>query len=187
VTRYVALLRGINVGGNNMVPMVALKACVEAQRLRDVTTYIQSGNVLFAADSADSAALTTRIEQALEKTFGFPIPVVLRSGEQMQATVQRAPKGFGARPATYRYDVFFLKGPLTADEALGGVPTTAGVDRVWPGDGVLYFSRLIAKATQSQMSRIVGKPIYRRMTIRNWNTTTKLALLMASSRGRQSS
>ena len=182
VNRYVALLRGINVGGNNMVPMAALKACMEAQRFRDVATYIQSGNVLFSADSSDSAALTKRIEHALETTFEFPIPVVVRSIEQIIAVVKRAPKGFGTRPAEYRYDVFFLKEPLTADEAMTSVTTKAGVDRVWAGDGVLYFSRLTRRAAESQMSRIVGRPIYRSMTIRNWNTTRKLAELMAVSR-----
>jgi uncharacterized protein (DUF1697 family) len=186
VNRYVALLRGINVGGNNMIPMAALKACFEAERLRDVATYIQSGNVLFSAPSTDSTALTTTIERALNKTFGFPVPVVVRSDEQMTAVVKQSPKGFGTRPTEYRYDVFFLKEPLTVDEAMKGMATTPGVDRVWPGKGVVYFSRLVRRAVESQMSRIVGKPIYRSMTIRNWNTTRKLAELMAASCARPS-
>jgi uncharacterized protein (DUF1697 family) len=180
VTRYVALLRGINVGGNNMIPMAALKACFEAQRHRDVATYIQSGNVLFTSASTDSATLTTTIERALHKAFGLPVPVVVRSREQMTAIVGRAPQGFGARPAEYRYDVFFLKEPLTVDDAMKAVTTTPGVDRVWPGDRVLYFSRLVRRVAESQMSRIVGKPIYKSMTIRNWNTTRRLAELMAA-------
>jgi uncharacterized protein (DUF1697 family) len=180
VTRYVALLRGINVGGNNMVPMAALKTCFEAQRMREVATYIQSGNVVFGCDASDQSALTTKIERALNKAFGFAIPVVVRSSDQMQNTVARAPKGFGTRPAEYRYDVIFLKDPLTAAEALGSVPTKDGVDRVWPGDGVLYFSRLVSRASESQMNRLISKPIYRSMTIRNWNTTRKLAELLAA-------
>jgi uncharacterized protein (DUF1697 family) len=179
VTRYVALLRGINVGGNRMVAMKALAACFEAQRFRDVATYIQSGNVLFGADSRDPAALTAQIERALEKTCGFAIPVVVRSRERMQAAVEGAPKGFGARPAAYRCDVIFLKEPLTAEAALPEVPVKPGVDRVWSGDGVLYFSRVSSRAAESQLNRLVAKPIYRSMTIRNWNTTTKLAALLA--------
>ena len=180
MTRYVALLRGINVGGNNMVPMAGLKACFEVHKLRDVTTYIQSGNVLFAAQANDPSTLTKRIEQALVKTFGFAIPVVVRSSEQMQSTVKRAPKGFGTTPDAYRYDVIFLKAPLTADEAIAGVPAKPGVDLVWPGDAVLYFSRLTSRAAESQLNKLVGKPIYRSMTIRNWNTTTKLAAMVSN-------
>ena len=179
MNRYVALLRGINVGGNNMIPMAALKACFEAQRFRHVATYIQSGNVLFSARSA-RLSVTTAIERALNETFGFPVPVVVRSLEQMTGVVKNAPKGFGARPAEYRYDVFFLKVPLTVDDAMKGVTTKPGVDCVWAGDEVLYFSRLIRRAAESQMSRILGRPIYRSMTIRNWNTTRKLAELLAS-------
>jgi uncharacterized protein (DUF1697 family) len=175
---YVALLRGINVGGNNLIRMPALKSCFEAQGLRDVSTYIQSGNVLFTAGRANQGALTGQIEQALSKTFAYQSRVVVRSFEQMQAIVDGAPRGFGGRPAAYRYDVIFLKHPLTADEALAGMSAKPGVDRLVAGDDVLYVSRLIAKAAQSHLSRVVGTPVYQNMTMRNWNTTTRLLELM---------
>jgi uncharacterized protein (DUF1697 family) len=178
VNVYVALLRGINVGGNNLIRMPALKACFEAERLQDVATYIQSGNVLFTADRSSQQALTARIERALSRTFAYESRVVVRSFEQMRTVVHRAPKGFGEQADAYRYDVIFLKHPLTVDEALQSVTARPGVDRVFAGEDVLYFSRLVAKATQSQLSRIVGKPSYQNMTIRNWNTTRKLLLLM---------
>lgn len=176
--RHVALLRGINVGGSHPVPMAALKSCFEQQQLRDVSTYIQSGNVIFTTGHGDAAALTTRLERALARTFGFAIPVVTKSADEICRVVDRAPKGFGGKPDAYRYDVLFLKSPLTADEAMPSVTTKAGVDRVWPGDGVIYFSRLIARATESQLNRLIGRPVYRSMTIRNWNTTKKLADLV---------
>lgn len=175
---YVALLRGINVGGNNLIRMPALKACFEAQGLRDVATYIQSGNVVFTSSRSSQVQLTRRMEEALSKTFAYRSRLVVRSFEQMKSTVYGAPKGFGARPAACRYDVIFLKEPLTADEAMNGVSVNPGVDRVFAGDGVLYFSRLISKAAQSHLSRIVGTPAYQNMTIRNWNTTRKLLELM---------
>jgi uncharacterized protein (DUF1697 family) len=96
----------------------------------------------------------------------------------MKAIVDQAPEGFGAEPATYRYDVIFLKDPLTAAEAIRNVSTKPGVDRAYAGKGVLYFSRLIAGAAQSHLSRIVSLPLYHSMTIRNWNTTTNLRKLM---------
>jgi uncharacterized protein (DUF1697 family) len=178
VNVYVALLRGINVGGNNLIRMPDLKACFEASGFRDVSTYIQSGNVLFAARRSNQLVLARQIESALSARFAYQSRVVVRSLEQMTAIVTEAPAGFGKRPAAYRYDVIFLKEPLTAAEALNSVTAKAGVDRVLAGDGVLYVSRLISKATQSHLSRIVGTPAYRNMTIRNWNTTSKLVELM---------
>jgi uncharacterized protein (DUF1697 family) len=175
---YVALLRGINVGGKNLIRMPALKACFEANGFEDVGTYIQSGNVLFAWPEARSAALVSRIEAMLGETFGYDATVVVRSHRQLRAIVERAPKGFGTDPATYRYDVIFLKEPLTAKAAMAHVPTNPAVDRAHAGSGVLYFSRLTAKATASRMGKIVGSPIYPRLTIRNWNTTTKLLALL---------
>jgi uncharacterized protein (DUF1697 family) len=171
---YVALLRGINVGGSNLIRMAALKACFEAEGFSDVATYIQSGNVLFTASRANQQALTGQIEKALSRTFAYQSRVVVRSFEQMKATVEKAPKGFGREPAAYRYDVIFLKDPLTPDEAMKSVRPNPGVDRVFAGDGVLYFSRLISRAAQSHLSRVVGTPAYQNMTIRNWNTTAKL-------------
>jgi uncharacterized protein (DUF1697 family) len=178
VNVYVALLRGINVGGSNLIKMPALKACFESQGLRDVATYIQSGNVLFTAGRSNQLVLTREIETALSKTFTYRSRVVVRSFEQMKAVVEGAPRGFGRRPAAYRYDAIFLKDPLTADEAMKSMTAKPGVDRAFAGNGVLYFSRLISKAAQSHLSRVVGKPDYQNMTIRNWNTTGKLLELM---------
>jgi uncharacterized protein (DUF1697 family) len=178
VNSYVALLRGINVGGSNLIRMAALKACFEAEGFREVATYIQSGNVLFTASRANQRTLTDQIEKALSRSFAYQSRVVVRSFEQMKATVEKAPKGFGRQPTAYRYDVIFLRDPLTPDEAMKSVTTKPGVDRVFTGDGVLYFSRLISRVAQSRLSRVVGTPAYQNMTIRNWNTTAKLLDLM---------
>jgi uncharacterized protein (DUF1697 family) len=178
MTMYVALLRGINVGGKNLIKMPALKACFEANGFEDVVTYIQSGNVLFRTGRSGSAELARRIEEMLGVSFGYAGKVVVRSHPQMRAVVEGAPKGFGADPATYRYDAIFLKEPLTAKAALNLVPTKPEVDEVHAGRGVLYFSRLISRATQSRLSRVVSMPIYQNMTIRNWTTTTRLLGMM---------
>jgi uncharacterized protein (DUF1697 family) len=175
---YVALLRGINVGGKNLIRMPALKACFEANAFEDVATYIQSGNVLFASPETRAAELTRRIEAMLAETFGYQATVVVRNRTQMRAVVERAPKGFGDDPTKYRYDVIFLKAPLTARVAMKSVPTKPGVDQVHAGTGVLYFSRLIAKAAQSRLNKLISSPIYPSVTIRNWNTTTKLLHMM---------
>jgi uncharacterized protein (DUF1697 family) len=178
MSRYVALLRGINVGGKNLIKMPALKACFEAGGLREVTTFIQSGNVIFDAAGATPAALAARIEAMLAATFGYPVTVVLRSRKQLQQVVERAPPGFGTQPARYRYDVVFLKEPLKAATVIKTVVTREGVDRAHAGTGVLYLSRLASRATQSRFNLIVALPTYKSMTLRNWNTTTKLLRLL---------
>ena len=178
MTTHVALLRGINVGGKNLIKMPALKAAFEADGFRDVSTYIQSGNVIFTASQARSEELTRRIELMLAEAFDFSPTVVVRSRKQMRQIVEHAPEGFGAEPKRYRYDVIFLKAPLTARAAMAHVPTNPAVDTAHAGTGVLYFSRLEAKATQSRLSKIVSSPIYPSVTIRNWNTTTKLLSMM---------
>jgi uncharacterized protein (DUF1697 family) len=183
MTRYVALLRGINVGGKNLIPMAALKACFEGRGLSDVVTYIQSGNVVFGSDE-QAAALVASLEAALSKAFGYDAAVVLRSRQQLRRVVAGAPAGFGTRPAQYRYDVVYLKEPLSAAEALPKVPTRPGVDQAFAGSGVLYFSRLVARAAESRLSRLVSLPVYKQMTVRNWNTTTRLLELLEAGGGR---
>ena len=94
----------------------------------------------------------------------------------MKRVVDGAPRGFGAE--TDRCDVIFLFAPLTVKRAVSAMETKEGVDRLWAGTGVVYFSRLTEKATSSRMGRVVMKPEYKNMTIRSWGTTTKLLDLM---------
>lgn len=182
MSQYVALLRGINVGGKNLIGMTELKACFERHGFRSVTTYIQSGNVLFESNGVSDATLVREIEDMLAATFKYRASVLLRSRKQLHEVVARAPDGFGAQVQRYRYDVAFLKPPLTAAAAIKVVPTRQGVDEAHGGPGVLYFSRLVSRASQSRLSRIASLPIYQSLSIRNWNTTTKLLQLMEGAR-----
>lgn len=179
--RYVALLRGINVGGSNIVKMAALKAVFEALGYGDVRTYIQSGNVLFTAPTKQKAqALVSTIEHALTKQFRYASRIVVVSAAELAQAVKQAPKGFGNEPKKYRYDVLFVKTPLSAKKALAELPLNPEVDSATAGKHAIYFKRLIAKATQSKLSRVVALPLYQNLTIRNWNTTTKLLALTQS-------
>ncbi len=175
---YVALLRGINVGGNHIIRMTDLKACFEKMGMQNVVTYIQSGNVMFVSTVEDSNVLALTLEKGIAKRFGFDVPVVLVSHKQLENAVEQAPKGFGSDLVTYRCDVIFLKRPVTPKQALAFITVKEGVDDVHAGREALYFSRLVAKASQSRLPKIMGTPIYKSMTIRNWNTTTKLLAMM---------
>lgn len=176
--QYLALLRGINVGGNNIIRMTDLMACFEQMGFADVATYIQSGNILFRAGKQDRAELTDKIQRVLSDTFHYNSRAVVITHRQLKRVVEDAPRQFGKDAALYRYDVIFLKDPLTAKAAMKSVSVKDGVDRAYEGKDVIYFSRLIAKATQSCLAKIITLPVYQNMTIRNWNTTTKLLALM---------
>lgn len=179
---FVALLRGINVGGKNIVPMARLKQAFEDLGFSDIATYIQSGNVLFATAAGTAATLTATIEAGLAEAFGYPIRTVVISAATLRAAVAGAPPGFGAQPDLYRYDVIFLKPPLTAAKLMKVLPVRSGVDAAHAGKGVVYYSRLIELATRSHLTRLTQMPVYQDVTIRNWNTTTKL-LAMLHARG----
>jgi uncharacterized protein (DUF1697 family) len=171
--RYVALLRGINVGGRNKVPMADLREVFEDAGFDSVRTYIQSGNVLFESKRAQKG-LEDEIERALERHFRIPLVVVVRSHRQLDAIVKKAPRGFGTQPSKHHCDVLFLKSPLTVKKAVSAMQLREGVDELWPGTGVVYFRRLSARRVQSKLPKFAGTPEYQLTTIRSWSTTTKL-------------
>ena len=179
--QYLVLLRGINVGGKNLVKMAGLRAAFEEMRFADVETYIQSGNVLFRAPRQRREALTGRIESELRRRFGTELKVVLLTATELQGVIEGAPRGFGGD--SHNCDVIFLRKPLTVKKAFGLLETREGVDSAWAGKGVIYFSRLASKASSSRLSKIVTLPEYQDMTIRSWSTTTKLLALMDSGAG----
>ena len=172
---HVVLIRGINVGGKNKVPMADLKACLQRLGFSNVSTYIASGNVILESDrSADE--ISTLIEEALPESFKLDderIRVLVLTREQLRAVIDNKPQGFGEQPEEYHSDVIFLIG-IDSAQVMPLFSPRAGVDTLWPGDGVIYSQRLSAQRTKSRLNRIMAAPEYKRMTIRNWNTTTRL-------------
>ena len=185
ITRYVVLFRGINVGGRNKVPMAALRRVLEDLGYSDVSTYIASGNVLLSSDRP-AAEIKDRIEEALPRAFELHselISVLVLTHAQLQSIVDSKPDGFGEQPDTFHSDAIFLMG-IDAATAIEAFDPRPGVDRVWPGDGVIYSQRLSAERTKSRLSNIMASPAYKSMTIRNWATTTALLDLLERSAGR---
>lgn len=176
--KYLALLRGINVGGNNIIKMADLKAAFEEMGLNDVQTYIQSGNVIFNTDNGDKSALISLIENSLSSKFNFQCTVVLLSREELQIQLNSAPSGFGQENELFRYDVIFLKEPLTVELAIKEIKLREGIDEVFTGENILFFRRKFVDLTKSKLAKIVSSPVYPYITIRNWNTSTKLLELM---------
>ena len=175
MTRYLVLLRGINVGGKNKVPMAALRELLEAHGHTKVSTYIASGNVILSSDRS-AAEIKRELEEALPKAFKLDselIAVLVLTRAQLQAIVRKRPKGFGDHPETYHSDAIFLMG-IDVTEAMTAFQPREGIDAVWPGDGVIYSQRLSAERTKSRLSRIASSPLYKAMTIRSWQTTRAL-------------
>jgi len=178
--KYVVLLRGINVGGKNAVSMDSLKECLNELGFTTVKTYIASGNVIVGSNKS-APTVRDLIEKALPKCFKLDrkfIKVLVLTPEQLKTVIENKPKGFGEQPNKYHSDVIFLM-DIDAAEAMVAFNPHEGVDRVWQGEGVIYSQRLSARRTASRLNRIISSPLYASMTIRNWNTTTKMFELVS--------
>lgn len=176
---YLILLRGINVGGKNKLPMKDLKNCLEDLGYTDVSTYIASGNVILKSDKS-AKAVKAEIEKALPQHFKLDselIAVLVLTRKQLQGIIDNKPKGFGEEPDKYHSDAIFLIG-IDAVETMSIFKPREGVDNVWAGDGVIYSQRLSAQRTKSRLGIITASSAYKSLTIRSWTTTTKLLDLM---------
>jgi len=132
VTTYVVLLRGINVGGRNPVPMARLREVLGELGYRDVVTYIASGNVILRADHAP-ARVKREIEDALPKAFTLhteSLAVHVLTAAQLQAVVANRPRGFGDAPGTYHSDTIFLMG-IEVEDAMAAFDLA----RAWTESG----------------------------------------------------
>jgi uncharacterized protein (DUF1697 family) len=176
---YVGLIRGINVGGKNKVPMATLKKCLEELGFSNVSTYIASGNVILQSNKKPDE-IKDQIEKALPASFKLDselIRVLVLTHKQFQAVIENKPDGFGEQVDKYHSDVIFLM-DITAKDAMTVFSPKEGIDRIWAGDGAIYSQRLSTQRTKSRLNKIMGTPAYKSMTIRNWNTTTKLLELL---------
>ena len=113
--KYIALLRGVNVGGKNKMIMADLKSSFERNGFQNVATYINSGNVIFDSDIADETTLKTVCEKRISADFDLNIPVCVISSADLREALAHAPKWWKKEPNT-RHDAFFVIPPMTAAE-----------------------------------------------------------------------
>jgi uncharacterized protein (DUF1697 family) len=173
IVRSVALLRGINVGGKHSVPMKELAALFAKCGCSDVATYIQSGNVVFCStenSKLDEALLASRIE----KKFGFPVPVVLRTADELEAVIHRNPFP-KADPDKERMHVSFLASEPTAAQISSLDPNRS------PGDTFKVLGREIylllpnGAGNSKLTNAYFDSKLKTTSTARNWRTVLKLA------------
>ena len=170
---YVAFLRGVNVGGKGSVSMATIKEALLGIGLSDIRTYINSGNVIFSTRASDTARLTARIEKALEQQSGMAIKVLVMDHKALKKLVAAIPRGW-VDDKTMRTYVLLLWKELDSCEILDRLPSQSGIDelRYTPGAVVWRVDR--KNVTKSRMNRLVGTPMYKKITIRSANTMRKL-------------
>jgi uncharacterized protein (DUF1697 family) len=177
--RYVALLRGINVGGRTLVKMGDLKTCVEELGLDDVSTYIASGNVLFESGERDAAKLEARIERAIEQRFGLPVKVVVLNRAEYARIVKAIPDPW-IGDASLRANVAFVRRGTDAKQVVRELEPDAAVEEVKAIVGAILWATKRDALNRSVMRKLIGGEAYKELTVRNLNTTLKLHELLAA-------
>jgi uncharacterized protein (DUF1697 family) len=174
---YVALLRGINVGGVNKVGMKQLKAVFEEAGMTSVGTYINSGNVIFSTKLRSRARLVKLLEEAIAERFGFPVKVLVRDIDNVRAVVKAiSPKW--TNDQQMKCDVMFLWEDVDSPSVLDRLTFKPEIEDVRYVSGAVIWRIDRKNQTKSGMVKLVGTPLYKQMTIRNCNTARKLLELM---------
>jgi uncharacterized protein (DUF1697 family) len=176
--RYVALLRGINVGGKTLIRMADLKECVESLGLDDVSTFIASGNVLFSSDERDAAKLERAIEGAVEKRFRLPVKVVVLDRAAYARIVKAIPKAW-LGDQTLRANVAFVRRGTEAKQVVRDLAPDPAVEEVKATNGAILWATKRDALNRSVMRKLIGGAAYKQLTVRNLNTTLKLQELLA--------
>ena len=163
-----------------MIKMSELKECLEKSGLHDVKTYIQSGNIIFKSEIRNIQKLAKRIEETIEATFGLTILTVVLSHKQLKAVVDGIPKGWLENPE-WKYNYLFLKSPFNIEQVIDDIgELKPDIEAMTAGKDVLYQSMSIKMFGRTTAGKLVSKPSYKIITIRNHNTVTKLLALLES-------
>jgi uncharacterized protein (DUF1697 family) len=178
MTRYLAFLRGVNVGGKGLIKMAELRDALAAAGLADVRTYIQSGNVIFESGVNDRRKLVRKIKSTIEKDLGLPVDAALFTADQWQRAIEAAPSWWGA-DETWKHNLLILIEPYDIEEVLADIgELKPGIEKIEPGKDVIYQSLSLEKFGRTSSGKLASKPSYQRMTVRNRNTARKLLSLL---------
>lgn len=175
---FVALLRGVNVGGNNIIKMSSLKASFEKMGFSGVSTYINSGNILFKAKERDARKLERKIEAMLSSEYNLGCKVVVRSFAEMANLVENLPKNWDG-DKDWKYNVMFLRHSIDSEEVLEGLALKPDIEKVVYYPGTLLWSARTQDLKGTSLDKLSSKKLFQDMTVRNTNTTRKLYELMS--------
>lgn len=176
--RFLALLRGVNVGGRNVIGKDDLIRCFEDLGFGNVRTYIQSGNVLFRSGETRAAALTRAIEARLSERLSNPVRAVVFSRARYRAALAAAPDTWGRDEDRKHNAAFTLRG-VTPRQAVAQLPVPRpDVEALATGSGVIFWSISRAHQTRATWMKLAAAPVYRRLTVRNHRTVFRLRELL---------
>ena len=174
MTVVISMLRGVNVGGHNKIKMDALRALYTSLKLRDAQTYVQSGNVIFRTDERDIARLTKRIEDGIERKFGFRPDVILRTAAEMRDVVARNPfaKRRGIEPGKLLVTFLASDPPAEVREKVRQIKCDPEELRIEGRELYIYFPNGMgrSKLSTAKLEKTMSTP----GTGRNWNSVTKM-------------
>ena len=175
--KYIVLLRGINVGGKNKLSMPELGSAFEAHGFTEVSTYINSGNVLFSSGETDILALKEKCQSLIQSSFQMDIPVAVISAQALTDALAHAPSWWNASKDS-KHNAIFVIPPATPEAVCVQVgkikPEYEQVDCYGP---VIFWSAPLRTFSRTRWSKVAGSTAYGSITIRNANTALKLAEL----------
>lgn len=178
--KFIAFLRGINVGGNSLIKMADLKSAFEKLGFTNILTYINSGNVIFDSNLTDQSKIAQHLESGLSKQFNLDLRVVVVSKSELDQIIKEAPTDWKKRTDIRCY-LTFVRPPATPSQVLKEVNPKEDIDFIKEGPGVVYMTTLLSGITKSGFSKLAAKPIYQDITIRNYNTAIKIQKILVNS------
>ena len=174
---YVALLRGINVGGNNKINMAELKTAFEVAGFKNVTTYINSGNVLFTDTAHSAAELILRLESTILKQFGLNVKVLLRDLTNIKLVVDQLPASW-KNDTTTKCDVMFLWEEYDSPTVLDSMKINPQMEDVKYIAGAILWRIDRENLAKSNVPKIIGTKLAKNITARNCNSVRAMYQIM---------
>jgi uncharacterized protein (DUF1697 family) len=171
--KYIALLRGINVGGNHKVEMKKLKGYFESLDYTDVSTYINSGNILFST-TKNKSAVQKEINSILKKKFEFTVPALIKTQKEINKIANAAPKNW-LNNEKQRTDVAYLFPEVDNKSILSELPMNKDFVEVSYVKGAIIWTIDRQNLNKSCLNKLIGHRLYKSMTIRNINTARYLS------------
>lgn len=174
--KYIALLRGINVGGKNKVPMSLLKTAFEDAGLMEVSTYINSGNVIFSYEN-HAATLQQLCWQAIMDKFQLDIPVAVISAKDYSDALNHAPLWWD-KDSESKHIAIFVISPTNTESIMREVGIKPEYEQLAYYGQVIFWSAPLKTYSRTKWSKVIATPAYSNITIRNANTTKTLFQLI---------
>lgn len=176
--KFVVLLRGVNVGGKSRVVMSELKLYLQKAGFEEVLTYINSGNIIVVTEEPDTLKISARIKQLIVEKFTLSSDVVVIEASKFIKIVQNAPKWWGSTEG-WKHNALFVIPPTTPSEVVDAIgELKIGIEKVAAGEGLVYQSMSFEDFGKTTTGKLASNPVYKQVTIRNYNTTKKIAELL---------